>query len=185
MTDTEYTVDDDEVSFEVDEDEGDEIIDFENLLPPDGAWEAVIKDVSYRNAVREADGVRVLGLNVRVILVDPGGEFDGTLLSNYIWLGNDKFMPSGRAQMKVLCNAVGLPCEGQVNMADYGKTRQTIGKKEETVLSAFSGLPCGVFTKIGDNTYNGQTTEQCKPVAFITLDRLAQIRDHDLGEEQF
>jgi len=174
MTDTDIDFDD----VDLDEDGDDEALDFDHLTPEDGVYEVTIKDVSYRDGIRESDNKRVRGLAIRVQLVDEG-DFDGLLLNKYIYLGSESFLPLGRKQMKSFCDAVGVPCEGNMRIADFQPVRQTIGSKQEKVLSVFSGLSCGAFVKTSTRTYNGAEQEQCEPTAFVTLERLAEIREFE------
>lgn len=185
MTDTEYDVDVDDEAMFGDEGSEDEELDFENLFPPDGAYEVVIKDVSYRDGISEKSGKRTRGLNIRCTIVQPDGEFDGTLVSTYIFLGWDTFQPNGRKQMKSFCEAVGVPCEGSMRIADFQPVKQTIGKREEKVLTVFSGLSCGAFLKTEEKDINGQKSEQCQPTAFITLERLAEINGFEPDPNPF
>ena len=185
MADTDL---DDDVNLNEDEDLGefdeDEDIDFEHLVPGDGAYEVEIKDVEWRDYNRESDGNRIRALNVRVQLVTDD-EFNGLLVSKFIYMGDQKLNPIGRQQMKALAEACNITVEGQMSLRDFGPVSQTIGTRQARVLSVFSGLRCGVFLKEYERTYQGKTVTGTEPDSFITLDRLAEIQNTELDPEPY
>ena len=153
-TDTDV-VDDDEVDFsdpDVDLDDDDlgldDELDFDNVAPPDKNYEIEIMTVSFRNGPGKKDpSVKTFGLSVRAKLVDPDGDWNGHFVNPYIWLGNDAIDGNGRAKMKQLAEACGVPCSGKMKISDFLPQKMTIGKNVERVLTAFTEARCAAYVK--------------------------------------
>jgi hypothetical protein len=171
VTDVEDT---DDIEFDSFEDD-DEELDFEHLTPQDGAYRVTIRSVLYSKDERaDGDGFN-LALRLQVQL-STGDEFNGMQLSSYIWLGRDgTFTPAGRKQLKALAEACGIPVGNTMRMSEFGAVPGTIGRNSGKILSAFTGLSCGAEVKTTDEIINGEERSVCKPVAFYSLARLAEI----------
>lgn len=183
MTDVDHEVVEDEVDFSTEMDDDDEAIDFEHLTPENGMYEVELQTVLWQNYVKE-NGDRVRAVRVAMKLVDDGGEFDGSFINHFIYLGRETLGPIGRKQFKNLCESVGVPCEGTINVSSFQPSPGKIGKFEGKVLGVFSGLRCGadIFTKT-DTSDDGTERINTYPKYYVTLERLEEIQNMDLPEE--
>ena len=182
-TDTEL---DDEVEFDgMDDEFEDEELDFDNVAPANGNYEMEMVRLVYNNGPNKKDpSIQTFGLQLSAKMVDKDGEWDGTFVNKYIWLGNGKISGQGRAQMKALADACGVSCEGRMRISEFAPVKKMVGKEERWVLTAFNEAHFGAYISTQERTReDGTVTHDLVPQGFMSIEELVTARELATKEE--
>ena len=182
MTDTDVDVDD---VFDTTEDEDDEVFDLENIYPPEGDYEVTVLSVAYRNGVSKNSGKNAIGLNIRLQMTgDEAGDFSGTFLTTYLYLGEDKPMPRGLQKMQEFLKACGIESSGKFKLSDWNPQWKQIGKQREKVLTIFDNLVIGAHLKPEERDGDEGGTD-VRVTYFLSADQLDARRNALTGDADF
>ena|SRR6478736_2820870 len=182
MTDTDLFDEEDTVDFDTDVDEDEELddleFDFEHLTPDAGAYEAKILSVGYRSYDNEKTGRHVIGLQIRLQLQEDAGEFDGTFITHFLYIGEDKPKADGKIKMKAFFEAAGHGdlASGNMKVSQWEPVWRQIGKTRERCLSIFDDIVVGVNLDTEEKVINGESRVQIVVKSFMDLDTLATVK---------